>query len=230
VFRVRIFVITYLFCLILVGLTGCEKSSLNSIDEGEIHYNITYHDRNAVLPDELMPNSMTVKFKDDKTLMEITSPIGNNGVFIITEPDEKKIQTYIRILGMRYYYEGLAGEVPPGINPMDSMQIELTKEEDKILDLDCKKAVVTIPDRDFTYNVWYTRNIDIKNPNDSNPFKVIDGVLINFFFLMGDIIIEFEADGIYLKSISDKSFEKSDNFRRIDRQSMDDIIGSMMSL
>lgn len=229
-FRVRFKVVTYLFCILLAGLTCCEKSSVNSIDEGEIHYNITYHDRNAVLPDELMPNSMVVKFKDDKTLMEITSPIGNNGVFIITEPDENKIQTYIRILGMRYYYEGLAGEVPPGINPMDSMHIETTREVNKILDLECKKAVVRIPERNFTYNIWYTEDIDIKRPNESNPFKKIDGVLINFFFLMGDIIIEFEADGIYLKSIPDKTFEKSDNFRRIDRQSMDDIIGSMMSL
>ena len=85
-------VFTYAVCMILVGLAGCNKSPVKSIDEGEIHYKITFHDRNAVLPDELMPSSMVVKFKDNKTLMEITSPIGNNGVFIITEPELKTVR------------------------------------------------------------------------------------------------------------------------------------------
>ena len=48
--------------------------------------------------------------------------------------------------------------------------------------------------------------------------------------MMGDIIIEFEAEGIYLRSIPDKAFERGENFRRIDRKSMDDLIASMMSL
>lgn len=216
--------------MILVGLTGCTKSPLKSIDEGEIHYKITFHDRNAVLPDELMPSSMVVKFKDDKTLMEITSPIGNNGVFIISEPDKNQMQTFIRVLGMKYYYMGTTDEIPPGINPMNNMDLETTNQVSKILDLKCRKVIVRIPEKDFTYELWYTEEIDIKNPNSYNPFKDIDGVLINFFFMMGDIIVEFEAEGIYLRSIPDKVFERGENFRRIDRKSMDDLIASMMSL
>jgi len=216
--------------MMLVGLTGCTKSPLKSIDEGEIHYKITFQNRNAVLPDELMPSSMVVKFKDNKTLMEITSPIGNNGVFIISEPDKNQMQTIIRVLGMKYYYMGTTDEIPPGINPMNNMDLETTKQVSKILDLKCRKAIVKIPEKDFTYELWYTEEIDIKNPNSYNPFKDIDGVLINFFFMMGDIIVEFEAEGIYLRSIPDKTFERGENFRRIDRKSMDDLIASMMSL
>lgn len=223
-------VFTFIVCIILLGLSGCNKSPLKSIDEGEIHYKITFHDRNAVLPDELMPSSMVVRFKNDKTLLEITSPIGNNGVFIITKPDNNQIQTFIRILGMKYYYQGPADEIPPGINPMSGMNLEYTNEEATILDLKCKKTIVTIPEKDFTYDLWYTEEIDIKEPNSYNPFKDIDGVLINFFFIMGDITIEFEAEGIYLRPVPDNVFEKGQNFRRIDRKSMDDLIASMMSL
>ncbi|MEA1886630.1 MAG: hypothetical protein U9N72_05425 [Bacteroidota bacterium] len=223
-------VIASLVCIILLGLFSCKKSSLKSIDEGEIHYKITFHDRNAVLPDELMPNSMVVRFKNDKTLLEITSPIGNNGVFIITKPDNNQIQTFIRVLGMKYYYQGPANEIPPGINPMSNMDLKNTNEVVTILDLKCKKTVVTIPEKDFTYDLWYTEEIYIKDPNSYNPFKDIDGVLINFFFIMGDIIIEFEAEGIYFRPVPDKAFEKVQNFRRIDRKSMDDLIASMMSL
>jgi len=227
---VRYKVFTYVVCLILVGLAGCNKSPVKSIHEGEIHYKITFHDRNAVLPDELIPSSMVVKFKDNKTLMEITSPLGNNGVFIITEPDKNQMQTFIKILGMKYYYLGTADEIPPGINPMNNMHLKTTSQESSILDLKCMKAVVSLPDKDFTYDIWYTKEIDIKNPNSFNPFREIDGVLINFFFMIGDTIIEFEAEGIYMHQIPDKDFEKGENFRRIGRKSMDDLIASMMSL
>jgi len=220
----------YLFLIIILGISGCKESSLKSIDEGEIHYKITIHDRNAFLPDELMPNSMVVKFKDSKTVMEITSPIGNNGVFIITEPDKNQVQTFLRVLNMKYYWEGPADEIPPGINPMEDISIKNTSQVSSILNLKCHKAVVSIPEKDFTYDIWYTEDLNIKHPNGSNPFKDIDGVLINFFFMMGDAVIEFEAEGLYQRPVPDKVFEKNGDFRRIDRKSMDELITSMMSL
>lgn len=218
------------FLLILAALSGCKESSLRSFDEGEIHYNIIFHDRNAVLPDELMPSSMIVLFKDDKTLMDISSPVGNNGVFIVNEPGENQSRTFLRVLGMKYFYQGTADEIPPGIDPMKSMTVELTNQVSSILDLKCKKAIIRIPEKDFSYDIWYTDELEVSSPNDSTPFKEIDGVLMNFFFLMGDIMVEFKVDGIYERPVPDKVFEKGDDFRRIDRSSMDELITSMMNL
>ncbi|MEE4214551.1 MAG: hypothetical protein V2I34_05760 [Bacteroidales bacterium] len=220
----------YSLLVILTGLCGCKETNLRSFEEGEIHYKIIFHDRNAILPDELMPNSMIVKFKDDKTLMEISSPVGNNGVFIITEPEKNQSKTFLKVLGMSYYYEGTAGEIPPGIDPMKGMSVEFTGKVSSILDLKCNKAIIRIPEKDFTYDIWYTEELKITRPNDSTPFKEIDGVLMNFFFLMGDIMVEFQAEGIYERPIPDKVFDRGDDFRRIDRSSMDRLITSMMNL
>lgn len=216
--------------MILAGLFGCKESSVKSIKEGEIHYSITFENRNAVLPDELMPDNLIVKFKDDKIIMEITSPVGNNGVFNIIDPDNNQIRTYLRILNMKYYYQGSSDEVPPGIDPLENMEIDITGEEKEILDLKCYQAIASLPDSDFSYELWFTNEIDLDKPNHSTPFNSIDGVLLNFFFVMGDIIIEFEAEGIYIRQIPDKAFEKSGSYRRIDRKSMDSIIARMMSL
>ncbi|MFP4488650.1 MAG: hypothetical protein ACLFN1_05040 [Bacteroidales bacterium] len=223
-------VIIYLFCMSLVVLSGCKESAFKSIDEGEIHYNIRFVDRNAVLPDDLMPDKLVIKFKDDKILMEIESPIGNNGVYNIIDPEKKEIKTYFRIMGIKYYYTGTTDEIPPGIDPMSDMTIEYTDQSSTILDFECRKAVVNLPGRDLSYGLWYTDEIDIDSPNLSNPFQGIDGVLMNFFFLMGDIIVEFDAEAIYHRDVPDKDFEKKENYRRIDRKSMDDLITSMMNL
>lgn len=183
------------------------------------------------MPDELMPNSMIVKFKDNKILMEITSPIGNNGIFNIINPKENQIKTYMRVLTMKYYYQGSTDEVPPGIDPMSDMVILHTDQSSVILGLQCKHATATLPESGFTYDIWYTNEIKLANPNNSTPFKEIDGVLISFFYRMGEMIIEFEADGIFERPVSDKAFELSDNsFRRVNRESMDDLISTMMSL
>lgn len=211
-------------------MSGCKESALKSIDEGEIHYKIRYVDRDAVLPDDLMPDNMIVKFKNDKILMEIMSPIGNNGVYNIIDPEQKQISTFFRIMGMKYYYVGTTEEVSPGIDPLPDMKIEYTDKVSRILDFECRKVIVTLPERDLYYELWYTDEIDIDSPNLSSPFEAIDGVLMNFFFYMGDIIIEFDAEAIYLKDIPDKSFETKENYRRIDRKSMDDLIISMMNL
>ncbi len=216
--------------MILVGVSGCKKSAFKSIDEGEIHYKIHYVDRNAVLPDDLMPDNMVVKFKNNKILMEIISPIGNNGVYNIIDPENKEIRTFFRVMGMKYYYMGTTNEIPPGIDPMSDMNIEYTEQVSTILDFECRKAIISLPGRDFNYELWYTNEIDIDNPNLSSPFENIDGVLMNFFFLMGDIIVEFDAQAIYIRDVPDKDFEKKENYRRIDRKSMDDLIVSMMNL
>lgn len=219
------------FSLSFIGLfSGCNKSEVGNIREGEIHYNIVYNGRIGTIPEDLMPSSMVVKFKDNKTMFEITTPIGNNGIFNVVDPDEKKIDTYIRIFGMKYFYSGPIDEVPPGIDPMLDLKITLTDKTSEIFGLKCRNALAEIPGSGFSFDLWYTDDIKIDDPNQSTPFKQIDGVLISFFYKMGDMIVEFEADGVYGKSISDSEFIKNENYKQITRKDMDSIISKMMSL
>jgi hypothetical protein len=47
---------------------------------------------------------------------------------------------------------------------------------------------------------------------------------------MGEMIVEFELDGVYARPVPDKDFEKNEKFRRVDRETMDNLISNMMSL
>jgi len=216
--------------IILTGYTACKKSSVKNINEGEIHYNIIYNGRVGSIPIELMPGRMVVKFKDSKTMFELTSPIGNNGISNIIDPQEKTVETYIRMLGMKYLYTGSINDVPPGIDPMPDMILNKTDRTAEILGLKCKHAIAELPGSDFRFDLWYTDEISIDDPNYSTPFREIDGVLISFFYRMGEMIVEFEADGVYMRPITDKDFQKTEKFRQISRDDMDSIISTMMSL
>ncbi|MEZ5010528.1 MAG: hypothetical protein R2744_02305 [Bacteroidales bacterium] len=215
---------------IISALAGCKNDSVKHIDEGEIHYNLTYIGRVGTVSEAMLPNSMVVKFKNNKILMEIMTPIGNNGIFNIIDPEQEKVETFIRLLGMRFYYSGVYGEVPPGIDPMEDMVIVKTGKKKDVFGLECLNAVATIPSTGYTYDLWYTDKISIDNPNQSTPYKDIEGVLVSFFYRMGDMIVEFDADGLYKKTIPDKDFITDEKYRKINREDMDSIISKMMNL
>lgn len=223
--------IVSLFSIItLLGLAGCKKSSVKTIDEGEIHYKIIYNGRQGTIPEELMPNTLIVKFKHDKSIMEITAPIGNNGIYNLFDTDNNINHTYISFLGLKYYYIGETGEIPPGIDPMEDMVLKKTDKVKDIGGLLCKHATAKLDGIERTFDIWYTSEIYLTDPNCSTPFKELDGVLLNFFYRMGDMIVEFETEGIYQRPVADKDFIKDNKYRRIKREDMDSIISKMMSL
>lgn len=209
---------------------GCKKSLLGSFDEGEIHYKIKYNNPGNTLPVELMPNTMVVKFKSDKTLMEIITPIGNYGITNIIDPEANTLTTYINFLGFKYYYLGELGTDVPGIDPMDNLRLEKTGQVENINGLDCKHIIASLPGSEDTFDIWYTNDIDIKDPNNSTPYSEIDGILVNFFYKMGEMIVEFEVENVYERAVAEKDFTKSDKYIRISRDDMDSLISKMMSL
>lgn len=179
---------------------------------------------------DLMPNTMVVKFKDDKILMEITAPIGNNGIYNYIDPSEEVMSTYVRFLNIKYYFKGETGLSPPGIDPMEDIRLEKTGRIDIKSGMNCIHALARLPGLDREFDVWFTNEIDIKDPNNSTPYKNIDGVLMNFFYKMGDMIVEFEALNVYDRPVPDKDFEQDDKFLRISREDMDGFITKMMAL
>ncbi|MCD4769837.1 MAG: hypothetical protein K8R35_06700 [Bacteroidales bacterium] len=224
------YIASLLTSITLLGLTGCNKSSVKTIDEGEIHYKIIYNGRQGNMPEELMPGNLVVKFKNDKSVMEITTPIGNNGIYNIFDPDNGTNHTYISFLGLKYFYIGETGEIPPGIDPMEDLVLKKTDKVKNIGGFQCKHATAEINGIKRTFDIWYTSEIDLSDPNSSTPFNELDGVLLNFFYRMGEMIVEFEAEGIYPRPVPDKDFYKGDKYRRIKREDMDSIISKMMSL
>ena len=61
------------------------------------------------------------------------------------------------------------------------------------------------------------------------PYKDIDGVLMDFFYIIGDAEIQFTADEVLVKQIPDKEFEKRKNYRIVSSQHLEMLILKMMS-
>jgi len=204
--------------IIAVSLNSCNESGYKNISQGEIHYTIEYIGNTGVIPREVMPQTLVVSFKENKILFDIAAPIGNSGIMNLSNPKAEIFDTYINFLGLKYFYSARPGEIHPGFDAMEGMEMKSTSKTTVICGYECKCIEVTLPsNRDQIFEIWYTDEIKVDNPNISTPFAEIDGVLLSFFFRMGPTEMHFMAESVYKKEIPDKFFERRDKYIRVAR-------------
>lgn len=218
-------------CIIAITASGCKENGGRFISEGEIHYTVDYVGNVSLMPKELMPKNLIVSFKNDNILYELVSPFGNSGIINLANPSKEIYDTYLSMFTLKYFYAAKPGEVFPGFEEMDSIEINETGKTSVICGFHCRNAVVSFSNSPGkAYNIWYTDEISVKNPNASTPFNKIDGVLMSFFFVIGQSEFHFEAENVYRKDISDQTFERKDKFRKVSRDDINKFINKMVSL
>ena len=218
------------FIVIILTMTGysCLTRGGKYIDQGEIHYNIDYIGNIGTMPKEVLPKNLIVSFKHDKILFEMVSPFGNSGIINLTNQDKGIYDTYFSLFTIKYYYAAEPGELYPGFEAMEGMEIRKTSKTSVICDFNCKNAEVTFPsDREKIFDIWYTAEISVKDPNVCSPFFEIDGVLMSFFFLINHSELRFNAENVYRKDIPDQAFERRVNFIRVSREDIVKFINKM---
>jgi hypothetical protein len=220
-----------LFIALIIAMAGysCKGRGGKFIDQGEIHYNIDYVGEFGV-PKEFLPKNLIVSFKNDKILYDM-SGLANSGIFNLTNPDKGIYDTYFSLPPVRFYYAGVQGELYPGFSAMEGMVLKKTSKTAVICGFNCKNAEVSfLATADTTYNIWYTDEIKMENPNASTPFSQIDGVLMNFFFFIGTAEMHFTAQGVYDKRISEETFNRKAKFTRISREDITRLINKLGNL
>jgi hypothetical protein len=219
----------------IISVTGdsCVNSGVRNIDQGEIHYSITYSGDSGFIPREFMPKHLIVCFKDNKILFDISAPFGNSGIMNLANPVNGIFDTYINFLGFKYFYPSGPDENYPGFEAMTGMEIHKTSGTSVICGFNCKSAEVTFPGSktgNKKYRIWYTDEIKVRNPNAATPFNEIDGVLMKFFFVINQREMHFEAETVYRKDIPDKIFERKEKYVRISKKDIDEIIDKFVSM
>ncbi|HZK61386.1 MAG TPA: hypothetical protein VFC41_04870 [Anaerovoracaceae bacterium] len=222
-----------LFIAVILAMTvdSCKEKGRKFIDQGEIHYSIDYKGKVGGMPKDVLPKNLIVRFKKDKILFEMISSFGNSGILNLANPEKNIYDTYFSLFTVKYFYAAKPGEMYPGFDAMRGIIIKKTSRTSVICGYNCKNAEVTFPaDNKKVYSIWYTNEINIKNPNASTPFSEIDGVLMSFFFFMGPSELHFDAETVYKKDISDDTFERRNKFIRVSREDINKFINKMISL
>jgi hypothetical protein len=172
--------------VVVLSCIGCDPKADSAgekalITEGKIIYKLSYpqFEEDNIFT-SMFPREMSFKFKDNNTMNELKTSMAIFSTSLLANNKERKVTHLVKIANK---YSGLEmdsveimeeyGKKPAGmrITPTDSIKV--------IAGYKCNHAHVTF-DNDSTkfFDIFYTTEIGIKDPNWCTPFNEIKGVLM----------------------------------------------------
>jgi hypothetical protein len=177
---------------ILVSCGG--KRSEGIYDEGKIEYKITYlnADKDHYDP-SFLPKKMTLTFNQEFCINQIDGFMGFFKLGNISYFKRKRIRTHLKVLDKNYSYRGGRNDMMCCFDDMNGMTISEDTVSCKIAGLKSKKAIVRFKDSKDTFSIYYTDEIKLAHPNETNPYNQVEGVLTAFRLTMGPYLMQFYA-------------------------------------
>jgi len=113
-----------------------------------------------------------------------------------------------------------------GFDPMKDKKIELTDETKEIAGYNCKKANITWKGNKF--EIFYTDEISIEDPNWNNPFPEIEGILLEYQYEMFEIKTRVTATKVSKEEVPDSEFEIPEGYEKVSKKEMEAVINDLM--
>lgn len=188
------------------------------MNEGVIEYDAKVVDYNHPLA-ELAPGSATLKFKDDKFMMEMTA-MGMFKNMYICNLQNKTLTQMVNFLDMCQASVDSESVILKE-NEGYKLIIEETSDEKTIAGYKCKRIKVKKANNPaVTFDAYYTTDMGIENVNELSPYSGVKGMLMQYRLSKMGLEMEFVAKSVKKETIPSKAFEIPENFKIISKQQM----------
>jgi len=214
--------IAFASCLYILGVTGCRNSDEKFISEGAIEYDAAVVDQSNPMA-TLAPNKMTIKFKNNKSAAEMSAGMGLFSTAFISDPETKSMTQLVKLLNKKFSLVQNEAEIQKE-NAAYPVEITPVKGTKMIAGYNCQKAHVKVKDEYASeFDIYYTKELNIKNPNFANPFYKIDGVLMEYQMKKFGLEMKFTAKSIKNEEVDDDTFELPSDYKPITKEAMDEL-------
>ena len=216
----RIGIIFLLFSSVLIGVIfhSCKGGLFDRrISEGMIEFDVTYPsiNRDDMLAG-LMPTSMTTKFKNNQLVVELSAGMGMFKTNFISNSNDYYLINSVKLINKKYATRLNREEVYKMNEKYKKFYISKLDETKEIAGYKCKKALIVFDDvANESFYVYYTDEIKYKDPNWSNVFKDIDGVLLEYQMERYNILMKFTAKSVTKAKIDDSEFKLSSDYENL---------------
>ena len=210
----------------IVFINSCaESNDKNILNEGEIEFEIKYLENERENPlISLLPRKMITIFKNNSTHSLIEGFWGTFKLIYITNHLKGQNVTLFQILDKKYMYLADTSAAPFGYESVTDVKFSFTEEVKNIAGYECNHAFAIFPSSSDTVEVYYTDQLDIKNPNSNNPYSDICGVLLEFSVKMAGINMMFKAKKITGREININKFNIPTGFKKVSKEEMEKIV------
>jgi hypothetical protein len=217
------------FLLIILVFSCSDKKPKGIYKEGKIEYKISYLNATEDKYDpSFLPKKMILEFNQDFCIFRIDGFMGMFKLGNITYFKNRSVKTHLKVLDKNYAFYGGRNEMMCCFDCFSGMVLENDTATSEIAGLKSKKMKVSFKDSEETYDVYYTEEIMLSEPNSTNPYKKIDGVLTNFRLKMGPYLMQFNAIKFTPKFTLNKEMEIPKDAHNVDREELVAILDRLM--
>jgi hypothetical protein len=204
---------------IVIWTAGCKQTDEKFISEGEIVYSATVIDQSNPMA-TMAPNKMTVRFKANKSCAEMSAGMGLFSTSFISDPEKKSVTQLVKILNKKFL-STLDENAINKDNQHFPIDLIPTNETKIIAGYKCLKAHVIPKDKaNVPFDIYYTKELNIKNPNFTNPFYMIDGVLMEYQLKKFGLEMKFVAQSVANDVVDDKCFQVPHDYKKVTEKEM----------
>ncbi len=224
----RIFLTTHYFLCGSAGLlfVACDTTVFhNKKSEGLIEYKVEVVDKSHPLAG-LAPDKATLKFKDDKYLMEM-STMGVFKTTFILDGNKKTLTEMIKFMDIRNAAIENQEDLIEEAN-MNPLKFRDTNEKAKIAGYKCHKLIAYyVNNPQDSFEVLYTKDLEPKNIYDLSTYKGINGMLMKYRLKKWGLELEFIAQKVSLQQIPDEEFTLPSYYKIVSKEEMKGFIKSL---
>lgn len=213
----------FVFFALVFGcvFASCSNSGRteNSLTEGVIEYNAEVVDASHPMAG-LAPGSATVKFKENKLQLEM-STMGIFNTIFISDPSKKTLTQMVKFMDIKNACIQTEADLIQE-NKDYELKLEETKQTKKIAGYNCKKVTASfISDPSNTFDVYYTDELGLDSINNIGPYKQIKGMLMQYRLKKLGLEMCFTATAVKKEEIKDDVFEVPAFYKIVTRPEME---------
>lgn len=203
---------TFLVCASVFLFNSCSEDLFNQkLKEGIIEYKAE-----PVNAKESMamwaPDNMEVKFKDNMWSANLEAGMGAMRMDFISDPTKKEFISLVSFLG-KFYSIMKDAEMDSTNKYLPDYDVTYPGDKKVIAGYDCEKAVLTFKDGSPSMEVWFTKGIEIENPNWANCYYKVDGVLMDYNLRKFGLELHFTATSVSEAQIDPSVFEIPSDYK-----------------
>ncbi len=215
-----------MFLVILAA--GCSKKNKSEdVKADVIEYRVEYtHEKAGSVPTRILPDHMTVIFAPPYALNTIKGFFGQFSLSYLADLKKKKVTTLLKLFDGKYVYEGKAGELPCGIDPMKGMALRAGQGEKMIAGYHCTEYLLSIPGKE-DIPVYSTDEIKVKSPNITTPYRNHSHVLLQFYTRLSVLDMMLVADSCTVMNVPGKMFSIPEGYKNVSREKMEKILDEL---
>ena len=193
------------------------------ITEGVIEYDITYPkmDPNSMMVQGL-PDKAYLRFKNNDMVNDMSGMMGLISIAYFSRQSESSVAQTLTLINKKYA-ANITLEEMKKMNSEYVEKVENGKNTAEIAGFKCKEAIVTLKDGEALH-VYYTNDIGISNPNWSNPYNKIDGVLMDFQLERYGLAMHLKAKQVTPKEMDDAEFKITSDYKMIPFEELEKIL------